>query len=72
MGIYCRPAGIYIYLHPVAVHAQSFAVESTYTRLNVKARGGLGSESRGKPIPVGPASLPTCTVYRPAGPGFKM
>ena len=59
MGIYCRPAGIYIYLHPVAVHAQSFAVESTYTTLTVKARAGLRSAAWGKLIHVGPASQPS-------------
>ena len=59
MGIYCRPAGIYIYLHPEAVHAQSFAVESTYTWLTVKARAGLRSAARRKFIHVGPASQPS-------------
>ena len=59
MGIYCRPAGIYIYLHPVAVHAQSFAAESTYTTLTVKARAGLRSAAWGKLIHVGPASQPS-------------
>ena len=60
IGISCRPARKFIYLQRVVDHAQSFAVESTYTGLTVKARAGLGSAAWGELISAGPVSQPRC------------